>query len=212
MAGVCAGCGLTTEGGFLAVAGARSVEWPTGAGVDLADRNGLRCDPETGNLWTPPDQTITQVNATGVGQTRVPTSTATVTLNDLTVTYAAGDLRASHVQVVVAGGTAQYRMANGNYWLVARSFTFLIDGVPTATTGLQSVSGHENNSGAGTTTASMVADAAVYDFQVAIGEEFEFQAHYEFQLFALVTNVVNAFVWRPPDVRLTAWTKAMPPA
>lgn len=54
----CIGCGfiINEENGEIELLGPRSEEWPFG--VDLEDCNGIRCDPQTDELWVPPDHDL----------------------------------------------------------------------------------------------------------------------------------------------------------
>lgn len=199
----CTGPGLDIDPtGRVVLVGPRSEEWPEDC--DIAALNGLRTDPVTGDVWAPPDLEITRAEHTGAGRFIIPPDTNPGTLHILQVEHTA-DCRPCHVQLSATGGFAGFRMASGNFWVVRRRFTTYVNGSPVATTGLEPIAVCENNSG-GVVSQGTVCDSAVYGVLLDAGDTIRFNAYYELEPAALVSNAANGFTWRPPDVRLAAWT------
>lgn len=209
MAGSCTGVGIRINAFNEVEADVdRRQVWPYTA--QLASKNGLRGDPETGQLWAPPDQIVSKVEAIGVAKTIIPTDAATVALTDLTVTMTAST---DHDQVMfglfLSGGKAGFRMGTGNFWLVNHIVTTYDNGTPTTFTGSEDCASAENNAG-GSIGFSLTPDALIGWHVKPGGTVFKVTASYSFDPLTFTDSPTNGFAWRPP--RLHVLQLSMPQA
>lgn len=212
MAGICTAplSGLTTIDGALAIQGARSGGWPGDPGsCRIGDKNGLRVDPVTGNLWTSPDVTITRGSSTVNGSDRSVEVTnffgPTMDLTSLKLEMTAPGCGKSVFQGSLAGGYAGFRCANGNNWTLQRFFSMFVDDVPVGFTGLQPVNTVENATGANFSVGGPVESSRLY-IELTPGQKVRVEAVYSLYLGTFTANAVNFLTWRAPVLQADLWT------
>lgn len=208
MAGSCTGLGVRLNRVNEVEAAVDRIEvWPYAGSA--SDKSGIRVDPDSGLLWSPPDQKINVIEAPlGPNRTIFPNDNDTIKLIDLSLEMVASP---DHDQVMfwfsLAGGFAGYRMGPGNFWGVYRHITTYNNGVPITFSGFQEVSGSENN-----TTGVSLGNSSTIDSFVGIAErpggtKFKVLAHYELRPLAFTDRPTNAFTWRPPRLQIMQFSQ-----
>lgn len=205
MAGICAGPGLATEGGLLTLDGPRSQEWPSPAGCTVAANNGLRIDPVTGKLWTPPDPIISDATDTAATLAVVPAAVGTTALGTLEIYQEARLCTRSFWLGEITGGYAGLRAGDGNFWAVQRSITVMVNGAPVAFTGMETVASIENNSG-GVIGLGSIPDATTLRLQLSNGDNVRVTAVYQLEVFTFSASAANGLSWRPPAATGILWS------
>jgi hypothetical protein len=214
MAGACNGLGVRQNNlNQIEAAVDRHQEWPYPSNVST--KSGTRVDPDTGMLWSPPDQIIKIAEAPlGPNKTVVPNDNDTIPLTDLSLEMVAS---ADHDQVMfqfhLVGGYQGYRMGDGNFWAVYRHITTYDDTAvkgkyePITFSGVQEVGGHENNAGAGSSTGSAsVVEGMIGQAVKPGGSKFKVVAHYELRPLAYTDSGVNGFTWLPPRLQIAQFS------
>jgi hypothetical protein len=206
MAGLCAGCGIDTSNGQFDLSGPRSREWPY-LPATLAANNGLRCDPETGELWVPPDTRLVTATDVDVDRYIVPDAADETALCTLDVSATAPARSNAALRWDVSGGYAGYRVGDANWWTVKRYVTVYHDGTPVGTSGTEVVSSFENNGGGVMGTAGPVDALHGWDV-VPAGTVVRVLAVYTLDVLAYSANGANGFSWRSP--RASVWLASVP--
>lgn len=132
MADPCLGCGTTVDAATqqLTIKGANSKVWSTDYG-DSATASGLYCDPNTGNLWTPPAAKYGTVGVPDPSSWPGATTGGAYTQYQTILTVASGNfpVNAALVQTVATSGFASLvnttteplvaKVRGGSYLVVA---------------------------------------------------------------------------------------------
>lgn len=196
MAGVCAGPGLTDEGGLLALYGARAGEPP----CDLDTYNGLRVDG-IGRAWTAPDQPNSFLLGVpnNADRTQLIDGPGPFYLGTTIVEMAASECNHALFRGEIIGGHAGWRAADGNFWMLRRFVHFEVDNTTVGFTGLQDVGGVENNSGGIISQVGPVESSAFYA-TAGPGQVFRMTAEWTIDVLAYSASAVNLCVWRFPQM------------
>lgn len=201
MAGSCVAGGLTLDGdGNVVLSGYSSKAWPHEATCHIATKNGLHVDPGTGHAWVAPDLTISTETEDAVTRNIVPTNDTTKVLSTTSITHTAGPCTRTYMSATVSGGYQGFRIANGNFWIVRRTCTMFVNGVPVYTTGGQVVGACENNVGSSGDALSIGGpiDSVPFTRMLNPGDVAKITASYQLELPAYVDDPVNGFTYRSP--------------
>lgn len=199
MAGVCVGVGLFGGPDGPYVYGPVSEVYnATGAGCGVSTNNGIRTDPVSQKLWSPPDTRVAFARDFDVAKPDVtPTFAHDTVLANLSVTLTAFPCANTLMQVKLGGGTAHFQLGPGNYWSVVSSARITVNG---ALTGYQipDFSTPFLNHSNGVIMEGATIPGSHAEFLLKPGDVIAFAVTYTQTVAEFTTSTANLFSWVPP--------------
>jgi hypothetical protein len=211
MAGSCVGPGLNDGPQGIQLYGPRSQAFPGagGAGCSIDQANGLRLDPITEQLWTPPDPQFKVQYDHGTSSIIVPTFAHDTILTTLHLDVVAFDCLGTLVMLQLGSGTAHFRVGVGNYWAVTMNTVTKIDGATTFTPFGQPDWSPLNNTSGGVLTVGLTTAAVNGNYVINPGSTLSVDVTFTNNVFAYNADPNNELAWNPPDLIATSLSRPL---
>lgn len=211
MAGSCVGPGLNDGPQGIQLYGPKLGGWPVGggAGCSVDTANGLRVDPITQKLWTPPDPQFRVQYDHATSLIIVPTFAHDTILTTLHLSVTAFDCLGTLVMLQIGSGTAHFRLGNGNYWAVTMNTVTKIDGATTFTPFGQPYWAPLNNTTGGVITVGLTTAAVNGNYVINPGSVLTVDVTFTNNVFNYNPDPSNELAWNPPDLIATSLSRPL---